>query len=224
MSGSGMAATLPILPLSPLYNRQLASSFDFSLEKSTTMLDNAGIKDYNSNGYREIRLAGDPIAFELDFIVNNESAVKVSAAREIAKSLESIGIAVNLRELSWSDYQKALEDGNFDMYYAEVRLTPDFDLSPFLIEGGRLNFGKITGSSYAEHIGNYLAASDEDRNYYADLMCSSITDTAPLIPIAFERKQVLTHLGTILGMVPTQYNIFNKFADWTIKFNTQIGD
>ena len=40
-----------------------------------------------------------------------------------------MGITVKLRELSWDDHITALEDGDFDIYYGEVKLTADFDLS-----------------------------------------------------------------------------------------------
>lgn len=218
MGGSGMAATMPLLPISPLYNHLFAATLDFSLEKSAAIFDAADIKDYDRDGYRELRIAGEPFFFELNFIVNNDSAVKTSAAREIADTLESLGIRVNLRELSWNNFQKALEDGDFDIYYGEVRLTADFDLSPLLLAKGSLNFGGLSDGVCAEHIGNYLASEESERKYYTEVMCKYIADTALLVPIAFERKQVLTHLGAARGIVPTQYNVFNKFIDWTIEF------
>ena len=70
---------------------------------------------------------------------------------------------MKVRELSWDNYQDALKGGKYDMYYGEVALPADFDLSALLKAGGSLNYGGITTGTYADVINAYLAAADTDR-------------------------------------------------------------
>ena len=216
MGGRGVPITLPILPTSPYYNAAYARLFDFSLEKFEEALAVAGIADHDDDGMMEYMITGIPVEMNINFIVNNESAVKVAAARDIAYRLRSVGITVTLRELPFSEYMQALKDKDFDMFYAEVKLPADFNLLPLLSAGGSLNYGKANDSSYENHIREYLAAAEDGRKLSADLMLRYVTSTAPIIPIAFEKREVLTHSNVVTGIRPTQYNVFHHLTDWNI--------
>ena len=217
MDGCGTEATLPLSPISPLYNANYASSFSFDMEKCEYAFELAGVSDYDDDEKREYMVTGIPMEIDLVFIVCSDSTAKVAAARSITEKLESIGITVTLRELSWDDYSKALSDGAYDMYYGEVRLSADFDLSCLLTSGGSVNYGKVRDSMYESSISEYLAAPDwESRKVACDMMCQMIVENAPITAVCFEKQQVLTHRSVVSGINATQYNIFNHFENWTI--------
>ena len=152
-------------------------------------------------------------------IVYADSTTKVSMANKIAADLTSIGIPVKVRELSWDNYQDALKGGKFDkfdMYYGEVALPADFDLSALLKAGGSLNYGGITTGTYADVINAYLAAADSDRAAACGIMLQTISDTAPIVPVCFEKHCLYVHRGAVGGFSPTKYNIFHNITDWKI--------
>ena len=93
-------------------------------------LDSAGVR---TNG------AGKRLKFEL--LVNKENRLRVSAARIIAKRLFEYGISVNVAEKSFADYTAALSSGNFQLYLAEVAITPNMDISSLVTEGGSAAYG-----------------------------------------------------------------------------------
>lgn len=93
-------------------------------------LDSAGVR---TNG------AGKKLKFEL--LVNKENRLRVSAARIIAKRLLEYGISVNVAEKSFADYTAALSSGNFQLYLAEVAITPNMDISSLVTEGGSAAYG-----------------------------------------------------------------------------------
>ena len=93
-------------------------------------LDSAGVR---TNG------AGKKLKFEL--LVNKENRLRVSAARIIAKRLFEYGISVNVAEKSFADYTAALSSGNFQLYLAEVAITPNMDISSLVTEGGSAAYG-----------------------------------------------------------------------------------
>ncbi len=216
MVGCAVAATLPLSPLSPLYNQSFAQNYGYSMEKARNSLKNAGAEDLDADGLLEFMMGSVVVDIKLKFIVCGDSAVKVAAARNIADKMRDLGLEVDLQELGWNDYQQALQDGDFDLYYAEVKLSADFNLSSLLLEDGSLNFGKISDPGYETYINDYLASGDDTRQMNCELMCKYLLDTAPIVPILFEKTEMLTHRGVVIGASPTQYDVFHNFADWTI--------
>jgi peptide/nickel transport system substrate-binding protein len=148
--------------------------------------------------------------------VCSDSPAKVQAAQSIAENLTNLGITVDLRLLSWTEYTAALAAGDFDMYYAEVRLTNDFSIRSLLFEGGSLNYGLFSDSALEQCVNDFMVCPEEGRQKAADLMFKYITDTAPIVPICFEKSQVITHRGVVSGMKPTKDNVFNGIEDWKI--------
>ncbi len=211
-----MAATLPFSPNSPLYNEELASDFDYDLEKCLLILNNSGAKDYDDDGKLEYMITGIPMEISLDLIVCSEASGKADVAKKFAADLASIGVTVNVRELSWDDYLTALQDGDFDIYYGEVKLTADFSLTRLLTEDGDLNYCGIDDPTYGEYISQYLAAGDDMRQTCCDIMLRYIADTTPIIPICFERQEVITHRNIVSGLNPSQYNVFFGLGEWSI--------
>lgn len=220
LDGCATAATLPISPMSSLYNDSYAARFGYNMEKFQRVLNNSGVEDIDDDGKMEYIVTGIEMEADVVFLVCNDSSKKIAAAREIAENLRSVGVNVTMQELAWNDYIKALEEGKFDMYYGEVRLSADFDLSCLLTEGGSSAYSRAYDESWAQAVNEYLAAPDEStRKMQCDLMCQTIAENAPITPVCFERQQVLTHRGIVSGVSATQNNIFRNFQDWTINLS-----
>lgn len=216
MNGAAAEATLPMHPACQYYNDKFSEIVSYSAAKSGTEFDEAQVQDYDNDGYREIMVNGIPMESEVKFIVCNDSASKVSAARAIAENMVNLGIKVTLYELPWLEYNYALNQGDFNMYYAETSLTADFNLRELLLYGGRLNYGKVNDQTLTDNVNAYLASLPDARQTAADVMFKYITDTAPIVPICFEKQQVITHRGAVSGLSPTQYNIFRNMENWEI--------
>jgi len=154
----------------------------------------------------------------LDFIVNIENSQKVAAAHKIAESLIQFGFNVSVRELQWSDFVEALEDGNFDMYYGETQLGADFDFSPLLLPGEEnLDFGDTGNVAFRPLIQSFLAASTpEDISYTGEQLNLAITQLAPFIPILYKRYAVYSQMGAVAYAEPSQSGIFHNFQKWSI--------
>ncbi len=219
LNGAGSAAALPMNPASQYYNEAYSDVLSYSVAKSEEALDAANIQDYDNDGFREVMFTGIPIESDLNFIVAADSAMKVSAARMIAANMEALGIKVHLKELAWNDYVNALTSGDFDMYYAETKLTGSFSIRPLVLKNGILNYGGFADAVLEEYVEAYMAAPDDTRQRAADMMFKTLTDIAPIVPICFEKQQVITHRGIISGMQPSQYNVFRNFNQWRISFD-----
>ena len=216
MGGAASAAALPMNPTCTLYNSSYSDIVSYSVKKSEAAFDAAEVQDYDDDGLREQMVTGIPVEISINFIVCSDSPVKVQAAKSIADNLTNLGITVNLRQLSWDEYKAALTAGDYDMYYAEVKLTNDFSLRQLMFKGGSLNYGQFSDSVLEQYVADYMTCGEENRQKTADLMFKYITDTAPIVPICFEKSQVITHRGVVSGMNPTKDNVFNRIEDWKI--------
>ena len=212
MKGAGVAATLPIHPDSPLYPADYAATLNYSETSFRNALNNVGAADVDGDGQLEI--VGRK--YTINFIVCSDSAVKVASARRIASELQNYGFAVNLRELSYEDYMENLEEGNFDIYYGEVKICADWDMSLFFQSGGELNYGNLNDNALLNSVKTFLASPEETLEMNRDQMCQYIGQSAPITVICFERSEMLYHRGVLSGLTPTQDNLFYGMENWTI--------
>jgi peptide/nickel transport system substrate-binding protein len=212
MKGAAVAATVPIHPDSPLYPTDLAETLGYTQSGLQTAMDNLGLMDLDGDGQVEF---GNQ-AYTITFLVCSDSAAKVSAARAIANKLREYGIGVDLRELSYESYVQELEDGNFDMYYGEVKLCDDWDLSLLVGSGGSLNYGNVRDATLDGYMQTALGSTGEQLDMALEQLYQYIAQSAPITPICFEKSEVLYHRGVISGLNPTQDNIFYDLQDWVI--------
>ncbi len=226
MPNYALPATLPVHPVSTLYNEELAKEYGFNLEKSEQLFKNSGVEDFDRDGVLEVMITGIVVEIDIKFICNTDSTVKLEAARQLTETLNEMGIKVTLHELAWDDYIEALEKGDYDMYYGEVRMTPDWDLSylfkPYKVTSDPddmdkgMNYANCFDEQYGSLYTAYLGAGEEGRQLAYNEVLNYVMGQCAIAPICFERQQVLTHRGVISGIDATQYDVFNKFYEWTI--------
>lgn len=231
LDGNAVATVLPVHPNSALYDTSIASQFSYDPSRCLTELERGGCRDLDADGMLEFALSGMKVDIELNFAVCADNAAKVQEARRIAEDLEAIGIGVNLRELTWKDYLAALRSGYIDfdqeepeivmdMYLAEVALTGDWNILT-LISGdweddNTLNYGGWENSELEELTEAYLGAKDDDRAQAVNDWLQLLTTTTVILPVCFETREVISHLGVISGMSPNQYDVFNNITAWTV--------
>lgn len=218
MSGAAAVATLPIHPNCSLYPQDLARTLNYAPEKFTAALEGLGMMDADGDGMLDIFSGVTALKLELDFIVCGDSSAKVAAARRIVSEMTSVGLDVTLRELSYEDYTKALKDGDFDLYYAEIKVRPDWDISAIFRADwsaeDSLNFSRASDPMLLSCYAQLLASPPENETTAVQALCEYLAQTAPITVVCFERSEVLYHRGVISGMQATQDNIFNGMESW----------
>ena len=231
LDGNAVATILPIHPNSSLYDTDIASQFSYDPARCLTELERGGCRDLDADGMLEFALSGMKVDIELNFAVCADNAAKVQEARQIAEDMEAIGLSVNLRELTWKDYLAALRTGYIDadqeepeipmdMYLAEVALTGDWNILTLISgdweEDNTLNYGGWENSELERLTEAYLGAKDDDRAQAVRDWLQLLTTTTVILPVCFETRDVISHLGTISGMSPNQYDIFHNITAWTV--------
>ncbi len=231
LHGNAVAAALPMYPTCSAYPHGLEDRLQYDLEACKNILVAAGVQDYDEDGQLEF-MSGSPQEIDLNFVVCADSSAKCGIARRFQEDMASIGLKVTVHELTWADYMTALEEGKFkagkqdvtmDMYYGEVKLRNNFDLTELLQprteknEATNKNYSRSKDGTIEGRINQYLAASDATRKDETYQLYDYITNTAgSLITIGFEKQQIITRRGVCKGIDPNFGNPLFGFAQWEI--------
>lgn len=183
LSGHGRPAAFPVSPASALYPADLEEAF--SLDAFAAAL----------------AAGGDVPERPLTLLVNAENSFKTAIAEYLAKTWTEGGVPVEVRSLPWEEYAAALAAGDFDLYYGEVRLTADWDLSGLLDPGGALNYGGWSDPETSRLMAELAGA--EEREAAVRALCSHLKEQAPILPVCFKSTSVLTQAEVVEGLAPT---------------------
>lgn len=199
---------LPIHPSASAYDKQAAKNFDYSLTDALAFLKNAGYRDENGDGKVD---SGGKRSF--DILVNNENKSRVALARRIATNLRELGFSINVREEKWEDYNKSLQNVDFDLYLTEVNMTGDFNLDTLIRTGAALNYGRYSSDEMDNNLNTFngatLTSNSTTQTFYRNFVIQ-----APIVPILYKKNTVSTHRDFFAELKPTQRNTYYHFYEW----------
>lgn len=196
LSGHARTAQFPISPLSTLYPEELEVRFSADTP----------VQAVARTGYTPERT--------LTLLVNGENSFKTAVADYLSESFTAAGVPVETRILPWEEFAAALAAGDFDLYYGEVRLTADWDLSSLLSTGGALNYGSWANPETDDLLAAYGAA--ENRAAAMDALCQHLQQQSPILPVCFKSTSILTQAGVLEGLTPTATEPFYNLSACTI--------
>lgn len=198
LSGHALPAQFPISPLSPLYPGDLEQGYSY--DDTLAALSSAGQSTGESKA--------------LTLLVNEEDSFRLANAKFIAESLSLLDWQIVVQALPWEEYLLALTSGDFDLYYGEVRLTADWDLTDLIGTGGSLNYGGYTNEYTDLLLAAFAGAAD--REAAARQLCVHLQSTVPIAPICFKSYTVLTHPDVVENLSPAGGNTFFGLENWVI--------
>lgn len=187
LSGHGIASQFPVSPLSDLYPSELETRYSYDAFVQA-------LKDCNYVPERTLTL-----------LVNEENAFKVSVAAALAEDFTAAGVPVEIRVLPWDAYTLALEEGDFDLCYGEVRLPANWDLSGLLSSGGALNYGGWTDGRTDALLSAWAKAGDSAA---MEALCRYLWEQSPILPVCFKSVTILTQAEVVEGLTPTAQEPF----------------
>ena len=221
-NGDGRAADLILNPAHYLYSDTWEEGYGYSAAKISSYLASSGLDDKNSDGYLEYPVNGQHQFFELRFLVCDDNEKKVEAAESIVENLRSVGLKIVLITLPWREYKEALEAGSFDLYYAEVSLTRNFNFRSLLGKDGILDYGEMGSEECGTLCSTFLnAVTDVEKAAAAQELCTYVVENAVMIPVMYRQYVVYTHRGDISNFSPTVSGVFSDAAGWTINIKEE---
>lgn len=209
LAGHADAASLPVHPVSSLYDKTLAQSLDYAPQAAAQLLADGGWAPDE-----EGTLAQGQNKLELRLLVSSENPARAALADQLAGELAALGASVTVERLTWENFLRALERGEFDLFVAQVKLTADFDLTALLT--GDLNYGGLANGELTAMLNQLRAAGGSARQRQANALYSWLVQEVPIAPVCFPRGTVLTQWGRLSGLTPVQGNPFYGMENWVV--------
>ena len=190
MGGFAQPAVLPASPQAPFYDGKLANTYGYNLTKFSQQLESASVEDMDNDGTLDLYVPslGYAVSVAGTMIVCSSSYQRVEAATEVVNALNALGFKITLKTLELSEFRQALQTGNFDLYYGEIRLSNNFDLTPFFSASGSMCYGGLDDSVMLNLCTQALANNGNSYNLYKRLC-----ERGYITPVLFKKSCRLHH-------------------------------
>ena len=193
--GFAEPAYLPCAAASPFYEPELAESYGYDPEAFAQGLRQARISD----GYVGTLLicSGDPARLEM--------------AYRIAEALTEAGLKMEVKALDRNTYLYRINQGKYDMFIGEARLSGNFDLTEFFKKYGSLCVGGIQSAGMEQLCYDALENSGNCYDLY-----KSVMENGYFCPLLFKSYAVMANRGVIGSLQPAVDNVFQLAAGRTL--------
>jgi peptide/nickel transport system substrate-binding protein len=104
------------------------TNYAFDRDKAIEILAEEGYEDTDLNGKIEDAEGND---VTVTLLVNSDNANRIAAARIIEKNLERAGFSVEIRAVEWDEYNKLIEEKDFDILLTGYEMEGSYDLRSF---------------------------------------------------------------------------------------------
>jgi len=98
--------------ISKAVNEKYKENSTFNPEKSMQILDKAGYKDLDGDGFRDMP-NGDKIEFDINVV--NGWTDWIQVVQMVTEYYEEVGIKANVKTVDWAVYDKSLKDSEYKM-------------------------------------------------------------------------------------------------------------
>ena len=158
----------------------------------------------------ETTAAGTPAPklLELELLVNTDNPFRTAAAELIRTQLETVGITVTVKTVSFTEYAAAIKRGSFDVYIGEIRQAANMSLTPWLTSGGGAAAG-IRQDNTAQVYTNY-------RDGTADIaaVLTAFGTEVPYIPLCW-RQSITLYRRDLAGVSVAPMSCYHALDKWS---------
>ena len=197
------------------YEMQYVSKNSLDLMSANLILDDMGFDNRDDEGFRTNK-RGKRISLRL--IVCNESTVKVELANAVAEMLLEAGLEVKVVPLSYASFMVDLQNGNYDLYIAEMRLGADMDFTKILTpyeyqysDFEYINYGVPNSEklyfSWLGFMGGTVTPSE---------FASVFEDIMPFAPLCYTKGCAIFNRDLPFTLFGTDFNMFYNILEWKI--------
>ena len=191
-------------------------------QNSQITIENLEEIGYNSLDGEGVRYKGGR-SLRFNLLVNEENRSRVAAAELIAEQLLPLGIKLTVVKVSFQQYQKRLQNGEFQLYLGEVNITENMDISSLVVPGGSAAYGvNSTVPEVAEGETPPATAADIVNSFYkgqAEItdVVSALQTEMPVIPVCYRTGVLFCEDGIVNVNGASQNDIFLNIHSYKLK-------
>ncbi len=151
---------------------------------------------------------------QLELITISENTELVKIANIIQSNLSTVGVKINVVPLSYDDYMKRIDSGDYDIYLGTYKMSVLPDYSKLISSG---NYGRYENANLVT-LQNNLNNSQSYEQYKTNAVSLQeiVFSEKPVIPIVHIHDALITD-SNINTTMPTSFdNPYEDVANWTI--------
>ena len=212
----GKIVDFPIPPHSWLYDKNISTQ-GYNIKEAKKLISESGWEKLLKDDEK-----GNNNKLEFELLIKAGDKLRIQEAQIIKKSIEAIGINVNIKELPPEKINESIKKGEFDAILSGWNLSFIPDLT-FAFHSEEIDNGKNFISYRNSTINKLLTEArkyknEEERiNIYKELQ-SKIIEELPYINLYFKTSSLIVNNRVKGPISPTDYNIFNNIEEWYIKY------
>lgn len=203
-----------------------------SVDGAMDVLDRAGYKDMNGDGFREGK---NGEALMLTILTNGENHRLKTEAQLVSEDLKKIGIRSHVRDaaeapnndgkdekkaVSQADaFARALQGGNYQVAVVGMDFSAMVNLSSVLSSGGigGMNISRYSNPAMDEALNKLARAQRErERKEAIDSVYKQFREDVPYIPLVFKQNVLVTGPRVKGRLRPNAFNVFKGIDDVTL--------
>jgi peptide/nickel transport system substrate-binding protein len=217
--GNAVLTDVPVNPDSWLYDDQEVNS-SYSKTNAQNLLKEAGFADSNNDKILERKY--DDVTQTLNFtlITNSENEFRQKAALEIKKNLEEVGIAVEVKTMSFEEMKNAIATKKYDAVLTGYNLSPNQDLN-FAFHSSQIASGKNFMSYSNLDMDNWLyqaftSTDDNTRKEAYNKIQKTFRDEVPCVSLFFRESAIVVRDKVKGEISPDAMNPYKNIQNWFI--------
>lgn len=168
------------------YNKNL-KPFEYNLDLARKLLDEAGWKDTDGDGFRDKVVNGQKTKLSLNYLVNQGNKAREQVGILMQEDLKKVGIELTITAKDWSIYLQDMDKKNFETTYGSFTMSPTMSDPKQLwhtsaaVTGGSnmTSFGDPQTDKLIDDIRSEL--DDNKRNEKYKLLQQIVHDDIPMV-------------------------------------------
>lgn len=171
--------------------------------------DIALTESYEVDYQQAYSLLGDHRMASLRLIVSREEQTAIAQARLIYEQLSQIGLQVQVVLYDEADWQKALEEGDYDLAFGSCRIRSIQDLSELLSSQGTGNYsGRVDEKMDGLLEEASSAVGEEARRQAYQALAEYAWESLPICPLYYSQQAVVVSRELGAELSPTPYHLY----------------
>lgn len=187
-------------------------TYAFDREKASEAFAEEGYEDRDSNGRLEDK-DGEEIAVTL--LVNNDNANRIAAARIMEKNLQQAGLNVSVNSVNREEYNKLIEEKNFDILITGYEIEASYDLRTFFDGTNPWTYENTELLEKVKEL-DKLHTAEEYTSIYSEIK-NALVDEAQYYPLCYKKMGLIGVYTFEAVKLPMFNNIYKNCNTWSWK-------
>ena len=198
-----------------VYNNNYVKS-EFPLDFGCYLYKKIEENNYNKEKAKRISKENKLKNVNLNILINKNNDDKIKLAYLIKEQLNAFGIEIHVVEKNEKEYEKDLENSNFDLAIISNTYTFSPSLNSYFEEGNLNNYDNFKIRKILNNIENI---PDEDARKEIENIKELYYRDVPFVSL-FYNTNTLVYSKNLKGEIsPNSYNIFYNIENWYMEYD-----